>query len=472
MRKYTITLTAGLALAGGCIDNTIVTPENSPTVDALSGPLTSAGVKTLALGVLAQDRATTTAAGYAIMPEIYARDLYRIDSNEPRWVLETIGAPDPGSFAAGGSAYTSPYTAIRAATSLLQVLPNAVPSQVTPAQVATTAGLIQTMRALSYYRVMETRDTIGAPIQDTARTVVAPLSCKATVLTYIATQLDSANASLVAAGSGKLPFTAPTGFSAYGRDYNKASNLILLNRGLRGKVELYRGLQHTTPVAGAFANAITFLTQALGGAAPGTVSPATFANGAYVTYVSGGTENTPNPLVDSKIGVNPKAQAALQPGDTRAAKIITRSTLAGQGLSTTYTFVGASTANAANLVLPRAILRDEEVVLLRAQAYYENGQYAQGTLDLNSVRTNYGLAPIAVPADINTARAAVLYEKRYSLFFEGPQRLVDLRAYGLLKAGVTPAEPVSGATDVFTTAEPIPKAEVDARGGNVTVQCP
>ncbi|CAN5923168.1 hypothetical protein BH11GEM2_BH11GEM2_23740 [soil metagenome] len=470
MRKYTIALTAGLALAAGCIDNTIVTPENSPTVDALTGALTGAGVKTLALGVLAQDRSAATAGGYVLFPEIYGRNAYRIDSNEPRYVVETLGGnPDPGSFSAGGSAFTSPFTAIRAATSLLVALPGAVESQVTPAQRNATAGLIQTIKALNYYRVVETRDTLGVPIQAADPAVVAPLSCKATVLTYIAGQLDSANTSLAAAGSGKLPFAAPTGFSAYGRDYNKASNLILLNRGLRGKVELYRGLQRPSPVAGAFGNAITFLTQALGGAAPGAVAPATFQNGAYVTYVAGGTENTPNPLVDSKIGVNPKAVAALQSGDTRASKIITRSTLAGSGLTTTYTYVGASTANAANLTLPRAILRDEELVLLRAQAYFENNQFTEGTLDLNSVRTSYGLTAIAVPATLAAARDAVLYEKRYSLFFEGPQRLVDLRAYGLLKAGITPAE-LPG--DPFNTAEPIPKAEVDARNGNITVQCP
>jgi hypothetical protein len=102
------------------------------------------------------------------------------------------------------------------------------------------------------------------------------------------------------------------------------------------------------------------------------------------------------------------------------------------------------------------------VVLLRAQAYFEAGQFANGALDLNSVRTSYGLAPIAVPADIATARAALLYEKRYSLFFEGPQRLVDLRAYGLLKAGITAPE---GPNDPFNTAFPIPKTEGDARGG-------
>ena len=126
--------------------------------------------------------------------------------------------------------------------------------------------------------------------------------------------------------------------------------------------------------------------------------------------------------------------------------------------------------SATNQSRPLAILRDEELVLLRAQAYIETNQLANATADLNSVRTAYGLTALPVFADQASARTALLYEKRYSLFFEGPQRLVDLRAYGLLKAGSTPAE-VTG--DPFNTAFPIPKAEADARGGtaNLAVTC-
>ena len=106
-------------------------------------------------------------------------------------------------------------------------------------------------------------------------------------------------------------------------------------------------------------------------------------------------------------------------------------------------------------------------MLLRAQAYIEAGQLANATADLNSVRTV--VRPRAVSRCSPTqasARTALLYEKRFSLFFEGPQRLVDLRAYGLLKAGITPAE-LAG--DPFNTAFPIPKAEADARGGAAQV---
>ena len=467
MKKTSIALSTALLFAAGCVDTPTVTNQNAPTVDALSGALTAAGVQTLSYGVLAQDRAMVASFAYLIEPEIFARDAYRIDSNEPRYVTETLGGqPDPGSFSASGG-FANGYTMIRAAISLLDALPGADKAAISDAQRQTTAGLIRTMQAEEYYRLLELRDTIGVAVLTSDPTFVPPFSCKKNVLDAIAAKLDSANTDLVAAGAASLPFTPPTGFTAYGRDYRKASNLILFNRGLKGKIDVYRGLQHQSPTAGAFTAAITELTQALGGALPGAVSPSTFGNGVYVTFVAGGTENTPNPLADSKVGANPKAQAALQAGDTRASKFVTRSNLAGGGISTTWTYAGA-TVTAANQVKPVAILRDEELVLLRAQAYFEAGQFANGAADLNSVRTSYGLAAIPVPGDITTARNALLYEKRYSLLFEGPQRLVDLRAYSLLKAGSTEPELP---TDPFNTALPIPKAEADARGNNLTVVC-
>ena len=464
MKKHTFTLSAMLVLASACIDNTIVTPENAATVDALSGALTRGGVQTLALGVLAADRAYIRSTfTYYQGSAILSRDVYRIEATEPRYVTETLtGAADPGSFAGSGG-WTDGYVATRAATSLLDALPAVAETQVTAAERNVTAGLVQTIKALDYYRLLELRDSLGVSIQSKDANEVTPISCKATVLTYIAGQLDSANAALAAVPAAtKLPFTPPTGFTAYGRDYSRADNLIKLNRGLRGKVSVYRGLQRPTPVAGAFTDAIANLTLALGGAAPGAVPSSTFGTGAYVTFVAGGTENAANPIPLASVGVNPKAPAALQAGDTRASKFVARSNLSGSGVATTVTYVGATTSNPANQIKPLPILRDEEVVLLRAQAYFEAGQFANGAADLNSVRTSYGLAAIPVPADIATARTALLYEKRYSLFFEGPGRLVDLRAYGQLKAGITTPE---GANDPFNTAFPIPKTEADARGG-------
>jgi starch-binding outer membrane protein, SusD/RagB family len=473
MRKYTTAFAAGLIMAAGCIDNPVVPPVDSPTTDAVSGQLTAAGVKTLALGVLANDRNLVSELSYSKLPAIYARDMFRIDPNEPRYVTETLGgSADPGGFSGSGG-WTNGFVTIRAANTLLAALPNTPESQVSAAQLQTTAGLIQTMKALEYYRLLELRDTLGVAQQpDNDPNTVGPIVCKTTALNYIAALLDSANASLVAAGTASLPFTPPSGFTAFGRNYSKAANLSIFNRGLKGKVDVYRGLNHQAPTAGAFAQAITELNTALGTAIPGGVPASQFKTGLYVTFVAGGTENAANPLSDSRIGVNPRAKTSLQAGDTRASKIIPRTAISGSGITTSLTYIGADAGNSANLTNPLAILRDEELVLLRAQAYFENSQPVQGLADLNSVRTTYGLSALTI-ADVPTIgaqRAAVLYEKRYSLFFEGPQRLVDLRAYGLLTAANTPAE-LPG--DPFNTAIPIPKTEADARGGraNLTPTC-
>ena len=146
-----------------------------------------------------------------------------------------------------------------------------------------------------------------------------------------------------------------------------------------------------------------------------------------------------------------------------------------QQITLTRRFVGTA-ASSANQSRPIAVLRDEELVLLRAQAYFESGDIANGLLDLNSVRTSYGLAPLTA-ANVPTLAAqrdAVLYEKRYSLFGEGVQSLVDLRAYDRLNATYFPLAATGaaiGTTEVFNKAFPIPKAEADARKNDLSLTC-
>jgi len=468
MKRYTtLILGAAVLVAAGCKDNPVANPIDAPTVDALSGPLTRITLQQLATGALAQDRISANVFAYAIEGGIFARDVYRIDASEPRFVQETLGGnPDPGSFA-GGGAWANYYTAMRAENNLIKSLANASSTDFTTAEVNATRGFIRTMKALEYWRVIELHDTVGMSIQTDDPAAVTDIRCKQAVLSYVAALLDSANADFTAAGgTAVLPFKLPTGFTAFGRDYSVVSNLVKFNRGLKGKVDFYRGLDRKNPTPALFPTAITELTQALGGAAAGAVPVADFSKGPYYVFVPGGSENTPNTISDAKIGLNPLVGDSVQAGDTRASKIVARTPLAGFGISTSITYVGA-VASTANQAKPLGILRDEELVLLRAQAYIEAGQLANAILDINSVRTSYGLAPVA-PATKQAAINAVLYEKRYSLLFEGPQRLDDLREYGRLNATYLRKETT---TDPFNAALPIPRAELNARGVTVNPAC-
>jgi starch-binding outer membrane protein, SusD/RagB family len=466
MKRYTtIALAAAAVFAVACKDNPVANPIDAP---AVGGQVT---LQQLMTGVLAQDRLSANVFAYAIEGGIFARDVYRIDASEPRFVQETLGGnPDPGSFA-GGGAWTNYYTAIRAANSLILQLPTiaAIPGQqLSAAQVSATTGFLRTIKALDYWRIIEMHDSVGATIQTDDAAAVTDVKCKEAVLTYIANLLDSANADFTAAGgTTKIPVTLPTGFTGFGRDYSLVSNLVKFNRGLKGKVDFYRGLDRKSPQPALFPTAITELTQALGGAAPGAVPKADFPKGPYYVFVPGGSENSPNTISDAKIGLNPLVGDSVQAGDTRASKIVPRAPLAGFGISTSITYSGA-VATTANQAAPLGILRDEELVLLRAQAYIEAGQLANALLDINDVRTNYGLAPLAPFVDKQSAINAVLYEKRYSLLFEGPQRLDDLREYGRLNATYLRKETT---TDPYNAALPLPRGELNARGLTTNPAC-
>jgi hypothetical protein len=466
MKKFAAFALAAVVTAG-CKDNPEVNPVDAPSVTALQGALTRTSLQSLATGVLAQDRsATTSTFTFYTLSAILGRDAYRIDASEPRYVSETLGGnPDPSSFAGSGG-WSAFYTAIRAAQTLIAAVPDAPANQLSAAEKSATLGFIKTIEALDYYRLLELRDTVGVSIQSPDPDVAyTDIKCKPAVINYIAALLDSAAADLTAAGTTALPFKVPSGFTAFGRDYSKANNVLIFNRALKGKVDFYRALNRQAPQAALFATSITELTTALG-AGPGAVPSSQFNTGPYYVFVVGGTEATPNPLSDTRLGMNPIVKDSLQDGDARGSKIVDRTPLVAaapfQSVTTSITYFGATSATA-NQSRPIGILRDEELVLLRAQAYIESNQFVNASADINSVRAAYGLAPITVTS-VTQGRTLVLREKRYSLMFEGPQRLVDLRAYGYLNGTYLRKETT---TDPFNSAFPIPKTEADPRGGVV-----
>ena len=465
MKRYLIiALASGLGVAA-CKDNPSVAPIDAPTIGAIK-TLTPTTLQQLAIGVTAQDRASYATTAVLTLPEILARDVYRIDASEPRYVGETLaGQADPGSFAGGGG-FAGFYTATRAANNVLLALKSAPTTFFTTGEIAASRGFFRTMKALDFYRVAELRDTVGIPLQTDAAQEITPIYCKPHVLTYIAALLDSANADFAAAPNDTLPFTLPGGFRDFGVHYDSVKNLVRFNRGLKGKVDFYRAIDRSSPQPALLTTAIAELTQALGGAAPGTVTGAALQDGIYYRF-DPVVDQISNLRSDAKIAANPKIADSIPATDARRSKIVTRSTLAGQGLSSGYTFSFA-VPSSANQVAPIALLKNEELVLLRAQAEIEAGQLANALLDINAVHQTYNAAPVAPAATVAAYRAAVLYEKRFSLLFEGPQRLVDLRAYGYLNAAHFTAELP---TDPYNNAFPIPRGELNARGLTTNPVC-
>jgi starch-binding outer membrane protein, SusD/RagB family len=463
MMKRTVALIAGLTLFGACVDSTGVPDLNNVSSSLLQSGLNSASVQLLMTGLLRADRANLDVR-YLVFTETSGRDLYRIDAAENRWITELIGGPaDPTSFV-GGGIWTQYYTEIRAANNLIDNIKTA--TDLSAAQQAGVTGLARTIKALAYYRLIESRDSLGIPIDvdHALSTAPAPFVCKPNALAYVSALLDSGYADLQTAGSTPFSFVLPGGFTTKG-DYSTPANFISFNRGLKGKVEYYRGMDHSKPNAASFATALTALNLAIG-----AETGATLENSVYYIYSTAPGEVT-NPLNDAAIHLNPSAGDSIQPGDLRSSKITLRAAVAsGQGVSTKYDLTEAIPSIGSNLTKPIPILKRSEMVLLRAQVNIETGNLAAATTDINLVRTTLGGLP-ALPTltTVAAARSAVLYEKRYTLLGETGARWVDLRAYGRFNAQWLKQEI---AIDIFQAALPIPQAELNPRGGGLpTLSC-
>ena len=468
MKKTIAALSATLALCVGCKD-----ALNAPSQDNVVAG-TAQPIQNLVTGIVGQDRASAMVFGYLLYPETEARNSVRIDPNEPRFINELIAVPiDPSDFI-GSSTWTGFYSEIRSAN---QLITSPSLGGLSAGDKAATIGFAQLMKALDYVRLIQLRDSLGVPIQVSTGAALDPIRTKTAVLTYISALLDSANASL-AAGSATMPFALPDGFKANG-NYTQAASLILFANGLKGMVQVYRGFDHANPCSTCFATAISALSTALAGL-PATPTASQLQAGPYYQFNPSAPESFSNPLVDNHVFLTDNFVQSIQAGDARSSKI-TKSASASStvnGLQLTYRDPITDPTILSNLTRDIPIVRNAAFYLLRAQAEAETGALAAATADVNVVRTvEGGLAPYATFADVATARAAILYEYRYSFIYEGPYHLIALREYGdITKAYVTqPGMPnVSSdpghSSDPLQTALPIPANELAARNGNATPQ--
>jgi hypothetical protein len=113
-------------------------------------------------------------------------------------------------------------------------------------------------------------------------------------------------------------------------------------------------------------------------------------------------------------------------------------------------------------VAPVPVIRNEELILLKAEALWFTGDKTGAMTALNLIRTKSGkLAALAEPADDAAFIDALLYERRYSLMFEGGHRWIDLRRFGR-------PIPLDAPAHVRNLRFPVPQQECDARKGEPT----
>jgi starch-binding outer membrane protein, SusD/RagB family len=442
MKKVVLALCA-MAVLGGCGEMDV--PDlNSPGLDSLQKNPTPSLIKSASTGLLIGHRAgMATQNGYVSMLGILGRESYVMDPADPRYVGEMLAGEglDPGSPAFGGNFWVNPYANIRNAHNVLDALEKV--AGMTEAEKEATRGFAKTIQALDFLVIVNTRDTNPVPI-DVNRPLtseLAPLENKGTVLAHIATLLDDGRAHLEAGGAA-FPFPLSRGFIGF----DKPESFLRFNRAVKARVEVYRGRHDEALIA---------LSQSF-------LDPAGPLDLGVFHAFGTGSGDTVNGLNSVNIYAHPslrtdaETQADSDELDARyVAKVrVLANPGTWQGLTSN---LGFSMYIATNTI-PVPIIRNEELLLLRAEAHIGRGNIPAAADDLNTIRTRSGgLAPRSDLTADNIVDE-LLHQRRYSLLLEGGHRWIDMRRHGRLNR-----LPLDVAGHRVHEHFPLPVAETDAR---------
>ena len=416
-RALAVVAPAALLIAFGACKESTVPNFNTPDIDVLLNAPDAATVNTTVAGLLVGLRANT--GTWATGLGILGREVYNLDPAEPRNVNGYLVGPlEPGGFVADVG-WTGSYRNLRTAATVLEALEK-VPTYTT-AQKAATRGFVKTIIAQEYVNQLRVRDTFGIVVDvPSDPTVLGAFVTRDSGYKRAVALFDEAKVDLNAGGAA-FPFALTSGFAGF----NTPATFLKVNRALKARADVYRG---------AWAEALVALGESFISTASG--SAASLATGAYHVF-STTSGDVVNPLFDAA----PRALVAVPSFLTEAQRRLDGSVDLRASSKALVTSVNVTTQSVssnvkiiayANSVAPVPIIKNEELILLRAEANNALGNRPAAIQDLDFIRVNSGgLVPLGA-AYAGDLVDEILYNRRYSLFDEYGHRWVDLRRYGRL----------------------------------------
>lgn len=432
-----------------------VSDLNNPGLDELENNPNAVNLGAACTGLLIGNRGNTAAEnGVVVQLGILGREGYNFDQADPRYIGELLqGDLNPGS-PFGGNFWGGPYANLKLGSIILHGIDKA--PDLSDADKAAMRGFTKTIGALDLLRVIVTHDENGAVI-DTDRDLtqpLAPIVDKAAVYDKIVSLLDGALPDLDAAGDA-FPFLLSDGYAGF----DTPATFRTFNRAIRARVAVYLASE-AAPAAKAAAYqmaldalAMSFIDEGMDGVDPD------FDLGVYHSY-STKTGDTTSNLINPNLFAHPSLETDSKVGamvDARFTRKVATAKKAGsaQGLTSDLTFGKLYPSPAS----PVALIRNEELILIKAEALFFTGDSIGAFKDLNLVRTKSGgLPPQPVTTDAATFVDQLLFERRFSLLFEGGHRWIDLRRFGK-------PLPLDKPDDVANIRYPIPLPECNARPG-------
>lgn len=439
----------------------IPNPNTATVLGASSDPT---ALQLLATGLLVDQRGTR--AGFITNAAYFGREAYSFQPTEGRAVTHfligiSIGGViklDPTGFATGP--WAGEYNVLRDIFNFKKTVDGS--TTLTAPQKAAALGFAQTIEALMMFEIVQTHDSLGAitEIKDDA-SQLAPFVGRDSVYKYILNTLDNA-ASNLGNGGAAFPFTLGPGFAGF----NTPTTYATFTQALKAKASAHYA------TAGGGAPAWQAAIAALGKSFVngGATTRAQLDVGVYDTY--GASPDSPNGLTQAtntnlyahtSFTTDAQLKADGTPDNRYLAKIRTGLPSRTGPVTADGPTTGSSTTGFSiwpTLASSIPVIRNEELILIRAEAKLATGDKAGAIADLNQVRINSGGLPASTLTAASSDDAVLLgifYEKRYSLMMEGV-RWIDHRRYN--KLSLLPLDVATGPNKNFVAkVNPIPQGE-------------
>ncbi len=431
--KGSIAVVAFLAIL--CSTSCSFDEQVDPNRPSLEGVLTDASqnqLNNLVVGVESAMRNSlaiqTTGSG------TMARELYLFDA-DPRNTGDLLGAN--GASLDNNSFYsTAPwggrYVSIKNANILLESLDNT--TSVTDAQKAGYRGFARTVIAYELIEILRSYNVARVDVSDPEN--LGPVLDFDAALAAVRSLLDQAQTDLGSAGT-------EFAFSLAGFDgFDTPSTFMQFNRAAAAEAAVY---------AGDGGAAITALNASyfdlMGDLTAGPEHVYSLDSGDFTNGLFKIPDNNGDQII-----VHDSFIADAEAGDTR----VTTKTSVRANPTTQDMLSGTNqTALYESNIAPIDMIRNEELILLYAEASILNGALGDAETALNVVRNAASLPDYMGMATADALTTEMLNQRRYSLWAEN-HRMFDLRRYNL-----SATLPIDRAGDQVFNVLPIPLSEND-----------
>lgn len=424
MKKYIYTLLIGISTAlVGCdlfeIDE--VTNPNAASSDVVASGASRVQIQALVSGLESRHRGylNTTKNAFGT----FGREILPYFDSDPRFTTDWLGRagnPDAGFFAVANT-YNAPYQAIKQANFLMETV--AATDAYSEQEVNGLNGFAKTIQAYQYLVPWLAQWDLGIRIEVSDPLNPGPFLSRTESLAAIRALVDDAATDLGNAGS-TFGFNLTSGFEGF----DNPATFLEFNRALAARLAVY---------AEDWIGALTALNSSfldLDGSLD--VGPAHTYDGA-----DGTAANPFNPFFFALdqfstqiIVVHPSVLDDIEDGDVRETKFLERSAANAVTNQALVEYIathqdGRWTTNQDNV----PFLRNEELVLLYAEAQAQNSNSAEAVAAINKVRNDADLGDYTGATDTQSLINQILFERRFSLWHEPiGHRWVDLRRYDRL----------------------------------------